>query len=107
MTGHRTSSLAVAVAASLLTTTVALNLHAQPVGRDKGDDREVQGLKATYLRCERAAAEGLLGFDVAADCSVVYEKLLKTGFGGDFKRLLAWWQAQRVVDTRSERIARP
>lgn len=27
MTGHRTSSLAVAVAASLLTTTVVLNLH--------------------------------------------------------------------------------
>jgi len=56
--------------------------------------------EAAYLRCERAATERLLGIDDAASCSVVYEKLLEVGFGGDFKRLLAWWQAERVADAR-------
>lgn len=108
MTRFRTPSLAIAMAALLLITSMASNLRAQPPdGRDGADARAVQSLKATYLRCERAATEGLIGFSDAADCSVVYEELLKTGFGGDFKRLLAWWQAERVADQRSEHIARP
>jgi hypothetical protein len=43
----------------------------------------------------------------AANCSVIYEALLKVGFGGDFKRLLAWWQAERVTEARGERITTP
>jgi hypothetical protein len=33
--------------------------------------------------------------------------VLKVGFGGDFKRLLAWWHTERVADARGERIATP
>ena len=64
-------------------------------------------LKAAYLRCERAATERLLGAGNAANCSAIYEELLKVGFGGDFKRLLAWWHAERVAEARGQRIARP
>ncbi len=108
MTRYRCSSLAAAVAASLMLATLAPIPHAHASdGRTAAVDRDVKNLKAAYLRCERAATERLLGVDDAASCSVVYEKLLEVGFGGDFKRLLAWWQAERVAGARVERAARP
>jgi hypothetical protein len=108
MTHHHSISIAPTIAVSLLLASMASRPHAQPLdSRHAAVDREVHALKAAYLRCERAATEGLLGFDDAASCSVIYEKLLKVGFGGDFKRLLAWWQTQRVADARSGRIAAP
>jgi hypothetical protein len=108
MTHHRRISKAATIAASLLLATVASNPHAQPLdGRHMAVDRDVQALKAAYLRCEQAATERLLDIGDAASCSVIYEKLLKVGFGGDFKRLLAWWQTERVTNAPTERIAAP
>jgi hypothetical protein len=108
MTHHRTLSIAAMFAASLVLATPASNPRAQPPnGTDAAVDREVRSLKAAFLRCERAATERLLGTDDAAICSVVYEELLKIGFGSDFKRLLAWWHAERVAETGSDRIAMP
>jgi hypothetical protein len=108
MTHHRTLSIAATIAASLLLATLASNPRAQPPnGTHTGVDHEVPSLKVAYLRCERAATERLLGIGEAANCSVIYEELLKVGFGGDFKRLLAWWHAERVADARGERIATP
>jgi hypothetical protein len=108
MTHHRSISTAATTAASLLLATIASSLHAQPLdSRHAAVDREVHALKAAYLRCDQAATERLLGIDDAASCSVIYEKLLKVGFGGDFKRLLAWWQTERVTNARGERIAAP
>lgn len=108
MSHHRTRSVAATIAASLLLATLASNPRAQPLnGTHAAVDREVRSLKAAYLRCDRAATERLLGAGNAAYCSVIYEELLKVGFGGDFKRLLAWWQAERVADARGERIATP
>ena len=106
MTHHRTLSIAATIAAPLLLANLASNPRAQPPdGAQAVVDREVRSLKATYLRCERAATERLLGVGDAANCSAIYEELLKVGFGGDFKRLLAWWHAERVAEARGERIA--
>jgi hypothetical protein len=108
MTHHRTLSIAATIAASLLVATPASNPHAQPPdGNHAAVEREVHNLKAAYLRCDRAATERLLGAGDAATCSVIYEELLKVGFGGDFERLLAWWHAERVAEARGERIATP
>ena len=108
MTHHRTLPIAATIAASLVLATLASNPRAQPPDSSHAAvDREVHSLKAAYLRCEQAATERLLGSQEAASCSAIYEKLLKVGFGGDFKRLLAWWQAERVAEARGERSATP
>lgn len=108
MTHPRTPSIAATIAASLLLATLASNLRAQPPnGTHAAVDREVRSLKAAYLRCDRAATERLLSMGEAANCSVIHEELLRVGFGGDFKRLLAWWHAERVAEPRGERIVTP
>lgn len=108
MTQHRILSIAATIAASLLLATLASSPRAQsPDGNHTAVDREMHSLKAAYLRCEQAATERLLGIDDAASCSAIYEELLKVGFGGDFKRLLAWWHAERVAGARGQRIAMP
>lgn len=108
MTHHRILSTTALIAASLLLASLASSPHAQPPdGRQAAVDREVNSLKAAYLRCEQAATGRMLGIGDAATCSVVYEQLLKVGFGGDFKRLLAWWHAERIAEARGERIATP
>jgi hypothetical protein len=102
MPHHRTVSMAATAAASLLLATIASNAPAQSsTGKHAALDREVRSLKDAYLRCDRAANERLLGFGEAENCSVTYEALLKVGFGGDFKRLLAWWHAERLAEARS------
>jgi hypothetical protein len=108
MIRHRTLSIAAAIATSLLLASLASHPRAQPTsGTHAAVDREERSLKAAYLRCERAANERLLGTDDAASCSVIYEDLLKVGFGGDFKRLLAWWHAERLGEARGERFDTP
>ena len=52
-------------------------------------------LKVAYLDCERLATAAFLGGADAANCSLIHEELKERVFGGDFARLLAWWQAQR------------
>lgn len=60
----------------------------------------VTELRLIYLECDRRAGQTLLGAAEAAHCSMAAEELKQRGFGGDFGRLLAWWQAQRRVDPR-------
>lgn len=60
----------------------------------------VDELKLLYLECDRSAGQTLLGAAEAAHCSMVHEELNQRGFGGDFRKLLAWWQAQRRADAR-------
>jgi hypothetical protein len=104
----RIPSIAPLIAASLLLATLASSARAQPPdSMQAAVGREVHSLKAAYLRCEQAATERLLGIDDAARCSTIYERLLKVGFGGDFRRLLAWWHDERVAETRGRRIATP
>ena len=68
----------------------------------------VDELKLMYLECDRRAGQTLLGSSEAAHCSMVFEELKQRGFGGDFRHLLAWWQAQRRVDAKpSASVLRP
>lgn len=52
-------------------------------------------LRQIFSACSIAANASLLDFGSAAVCSFGYEALLKQGFGGNFRALMAWWQAQR------------
>jgi hypothetical protein len=108
MIHHRIPSIAPVIAASLLLAILSSSPRAQPPDSSQAAvDREVQSLRAAYLRCEQAATERLLGIDDAAKCSTIYESLLKVGFGGDFRLLLAWWRGERVANTGDGRIATP
>jgi hypothetical protein len=102
---HRTQSISPLIAASLLLATLVSSARAQASDSSQAAvGREVHSLKAAYLRCEQAATERLVGIDDAAKCSIIYERLLKVGFGGDFRLLLAWWHGERVAETRRERV---
>jgi hypothetical protein len=60
----------------------------------------VDELKLMVLECDRRAGQTLLGAAAAAHCSMAFEELKQRGFGGDFGRLLAWWQGQRRADAK-------
>ena len=57
-------------------------------------------LQEIFTACSSAASQTLLDFASAAVCSFGYEALLKQGFGGNFRALLAWWSSQRARDLR-------
>jgi len=67
----------------------------------------VPELQRLYLACEREAGRTLMSTADAANCSLAYEELLRRGFDGDFKRLLAWWRAQRAALREAHAIAPP
>ena len=52
-------------------------------------------LRDIFTACSSAANVSLLDFSSAAVCSFGYEALLKQGFGGNFRALMAWWHTQR------------
>jgi hypothetical protein len=56
-------------------------------------------LKALFMVCTEAARTQLLDLGSAAACSIGYEALLRTGFGGNFHALMAWWNTQRTGAT--------
>jgi hypothetical protein len=108
MTHHRNLSIAPTAAALLLLAALASSPRAQPPnGTHAAVDRDVRSLKAAYLRCDRAATERLVDPGEAANCSAVHEELLRIGFGGDFKRLLDWWHAERIAKVRGGRMTTP
>lgn len=53
-------------------------------------------LQQIFLACNEASQEAMLDFGSAATCSFGYEALLSRHFGGDFGRLLAWWNSERT-----------
>jgi hypothetical protein len=55
-------------------------------------------LKTLVMECTAVANQRMLDMGSAATCSMGYEALLKRGFGGDFKAMLAWWRTQRDVN---------
>ncbi|HEU0203737.1 MAG TPA: hypothetical protein VFR86_25275 [Burkholderiaceae bacterium] len=65
-----------------------------------------EDLKAFYMQCDRAAAQGSLGGDVAL-CSLAYELLLKGAFDGDFFALLAWWRSEMRAETACAALGNP
>lgn len=51
-------------------------------------------LKQLMVACDVAATRQLLDPGSAFSCSIGYEALLKRGFGGDFRAMLAWWHSR-------------
>lgn len=58
-------------------------------------DAPVDRLKSAYLDCENAAVDRALNAGEIARCTIIYEKLKGRVFGGDFRRLRAWFDAER------------
>lgn len=58
-----------------------------------------QCLKAMFMVCTEAARTQLLDLGSAAACSIGYEALLRSGFGGNFQALMAWWRTQRSASS--------
>jgi hypothetical protein len=54
-------------------------------------------LERNFWQCEHAASQSLLDPGTAMHCSVVTETLKAQRFGGDFKAMLAWWQANKAA----------
>lgn len=52
-------------------------------------------LDEIFVACSTASSRHLLDLGSAAVCSFGYEALLRQGFGGNFRALLAWWRSQR------------
>lgn len=52
-------------------------------------------LDEIFVACTAASSQSLLDPGSAAVCSFGYEALLRQGFAGNFRALLAWWRSQR------------
>ncbi len=61
-------------------------------------------LKRFFLQCERTVSQGSIGSADIRLCSLAYETLLQSSFGGDFLALLAWWRNE-LKDHASARAA--
>lgn len=79
----------VAFAALMLAAPVAPLAYGQTAGDEPGK-ASVAELKSAYMACNRDALSGRQDTGTVMQCSVVYEKLLQRGFGGNFYKLLAW-----------------
>lgn len=75
----------------------ALSAHAQP-GRDEVAGLSAEQLKTSYLMCDRRANREFLGFADAVFCSHISEALKHKVFGGDFDKLLEWWQTHKLSE---------
>jgi hypothetical protein len=71
----------------------------EPVGPNRGHLNAVtiDQLKLAYLECDRRASDALLDFSDAVHCSTIHEVLKQRGFGGDFRRMLAWWKSEKIA----------
>lgn len=86
-------SMVIALAICLLAT----SSQSKPSLSDGGACASVAGLKAAYLRCERAAQSDRLASGDIAQCSQIYYDLKDTAFGGDFARIRAWYDTLTAV----------
>jgi len=60
------------------------------------DEMTIEQLQRVWLQCDRLASTSFVQPGSAAACSRIHEQLLRRGFGGDFTRMLTWWQTQRL-----------
>ena len=60
-------------------------------------DRDLEDL---FWRCDYVATVEVIGADEHALCIAVAEQLKTERFGGDFERMLDWWQANKVSEHR-------
>ena len=61
--------------------------------------REVD-LEELFWRCDYAATVEVVDADERALCAAVAEQLKVERFGGDFERMLNWWQVNKPIQHR-------
>jgi hypothetical protein len=59
--------------------------------------QRIAELEKTFWQCEHAASDGGIDAAMAAHCDAVTDELKKRKFGGDFERLLQWWQLNKLA----------
>ena len=50
--------------------------------------------------CDFAATRLGVDFQMAAACGIATEQLQRSKFGGNFERLMVWWQANKADQHR-------
>jgi hypothetical protein len=55
-----------------------------------------EALEARFWACDVLATQTVLSSDEGAQCVRWQDELKQRRFGGDFGRLLAWWQAHKA-----------
>lgn len=58
---------------------------------------DAAALEQMFWICDYAGTKGVLVLNEAAACSAVADELRSQKFGGDFERLLAWWELNKFV----------
>ena len=69
---------------------------AVPAATQVGGVRDID-LEDLFWRCDYAATVGVVDADERALCTAVAEQLKAQRFGGDFERMLNWWQVNKPV----------
>ena len=64
-------------------------------------------LKRAFWDCDYAAASVSVQVLDAMACSIVYESLKRTAFGGDFDAFLAWWRQHKDAEHARRDAANP
>jgi hypothetical protein len=57
----------------------------------------IDDLERTFWACDYAAPSGLVDMRAAIPCGLANEDLKQRKFGGDFDKLLAWWQQNKAA----------
>ena len=60
----------------------------------------ITDLEETFWACDHAATVGMIDAAERAICAAVTDELRVGKFGGDFDRMLHWWQANKAVEHR-------
>ena len=66
----------------------------------------VQELKNVYLRCAEVSSRIVLDSASMAGCARAADALRDRAFGGDFERMIAWWQDARQAPSSAVLMAR-
>lgn len=80
---------------------------ARPSDRIQLNVVPVAELKEFYLECDQLASTTIVDFDTAEICSMVYEELLKRGFGSSYEQLWQWWRSARNNCTQFAKCETP
>lgn len=88
--------LSIPFALALAAALPAPRSHAQ-VDPGRLDAVSIEWLKATYLACDRITRAQRVPAAIAERCGEIADQLRLRAFGGDFERLIAWWEAERRV----------
>lgn len=63
-------------------------------------------VEKAYWDCEFTATQGIVSYDDAPFCSVLFEHLKEDRFFGDFNKFLIWWQQHKDQEMSLRKLKR-